>query len=174
MIRTGELLEGYFIDNKSDVQITTPSVIDELSTPMDKDEMPVFEEINSYERVDILPFNDPVTILHLNPFLIDNSDILPKKRLSGSTTWNSLFWDGDIIGYLLITPDTLGTVEIEINIIEKRVKNVILSGIIQKLVNVRTEWFNEKIKIVAINGTDPRDSQFELLHFLIESLGVIY
>lgn len=173
LIRSGELLEGYFIDNKSDVQITTPSVIDELSTPLEED-LPVFEEMNSYERVDILPFNDPVTILHLNPFLMDNPEIMPKKRLSANTTWNSIFWDGNIIGYVLITPDFSGVADIEINIIEKRIKNVILSGIIQKLVNTRTEWFDEKIRIIAINETNPKDSRFELLHFLIESLGIIY
>ena len=174
MIRSGELIEGYFIDNKSDVQITTPSVIDELSAPMNEEDLPVFEEMNSYERVDILPFNDPVTILHLNPFLMDNPEIMPKKRLATNTTWNSVFWDGRIIGYVLITPDFSGLADIEINIIEKRLKNVVLSGIIQKLVNVRTEWFDEKIRIIAINETNPKDSRFDLLHFLIESLGIIY
>jgi hypothetical protein len=174
MVISGELVEGYFIASKSDVQISTPAVIDELSNLTEDEDMPSFEEMNSYDRVDILPFNDPLTILYLNPFLMDNFELLPKKRLSADTTWNSIFWDGKIIGYLLITPDSMGIAEIEINIVEKRLKNLILSGIIQKVVNIRTEWFNEQIRIIAINEIDPKDSRFELLHFLIDSLGVAY
>ncbi len=170
LLSRDEIIEGFFLPNYNQIQFSTPEVIAEIKNHS------LVEDESMYSRVDILPYSDPMITLHLNSLLAKNVYLQPKKRpVPGTEIWGILL-DGSPIGYVKTYPSisNMVDVDIEINVVNHSLKIPILSGILQKIAMIFKIWNNDTIKLISINNEDPRISKWSQLHFVTESLDILY
>lgn len=171
LLRRGEIVEGYYMQNQMEAQISTANIIEEIEKYLGKEEE---EEVDSGHNIDILPFSDPIATLFIKQLLLRHIELQPTKRYHLESEWWIILWSGVPVGYLVKIPTNKQMVDYDIDImlIEDMLTNPVLSGIIQQMVNVFKHWYDDELNLVEINGVKASDERFEALHFLISTVGI--
>ncbi len=167
-----KLIDGYFLDGESEIQLTIPTTIDII----DMDEVKTTEDDyqSVVQRVDLVPEKDPLAIFHLTPLVMSDQSLIPSDRqVIGTRTW-MILWDGIPAGYILKIPEKAGMPDYNMDI--RLAKNLttlpVISGAVQKFVEYMRSWYGEEGKLNSINGSAPRDRKWEALRFFFESIGI--
>ncbi|MCE7736662.1 MAG: hypothetical protein GPJ54_17395 [Candidatus Heimdallarchaeota archaeon] len=176
LLRRGEIVEGYYLQNQVEAQISTPKIIEEIEEYLEREEEEEMEDDENEikNNIDILPFSDPIALLFIKDLLMKNVELQPTKRYHMESEWWIILWSGVPIGYLVKIPTNKQLVDydIDIKIVDDMLTNPVISGIIQQLVNVFKHWFDDELNLVEVNGIRISDERFETLHFLISTLGI--
>jgi hypothetical protein len=171
--KRGGIIEGYFLEGEKEVQLTLPDTLDILNAKVQEEELPE-NDFSSFQRVDLVPETDPLTVYHLNPLLLSDPTLLPTERQpANSETW-LIFWDGIPAGYILKIPRDMehDKYELEIRVAKNMSNETVISGIIQKMATFMRSWYQAMVKIRSINGLSITDKKWENIHFLIQSLDI--
>lgn len=169
LLRSGKIVEGYYLDFEQDTQLTIPELLEEMQHHEEEGEDNEFED-----SIDILPFSDPIAVLHTRSLLLRHSELQPRERYHPDSEWWLILWNAEPIGYIIRQPSSRQAIDYNIQIKLRGGMDTlpIISGVIQEIVHIFRQWFDDEMYIETINGTSLSHVKYESLGFMLATLGL--
>ncbi|OLS28559.1 MAG: hypothetical protein HeimC2_06160 [Candidatus Heimdallarchaeota archaeon LC_2] len=176
LIKSDQIIEGYFFDLYQEIQMSTPSVINNLQEIMKNYKQKKDDEDFIEQEICLIPQSDPLAILHMSYLILGNKSLEIKTRIDPKSEIWMIMWNSSPSGYVLKIPTSRPSIdfEIEIRIVPDLAEISILSLIIDNLSFLNQFWNNSNLYLTRINNFSLSERKFEQLHFILDSMGIQY